>query len=124
MNERAVVYDITDDWTVAASFSDSERALIVQQDRELCRRADLTIVCSQSLYDSRRDVARRILLLPNGVDAAHYLQSDDAHALSASDDKIGARGWSGRSLATRARCTATASTSTSCWPWHAPGWQE
>ncbi len=71
MKERAVIYDITDDWALA-SFSQREKQLIQAQDRQLCRRADLTIVCSQALYDSRQTLSKSLLLLPNGVDVAHY----------------------------------------------------
>ena len=72
MGESGVVYDITDDWAEAPSFSERERKLILRQDRALCARADLVIVCSESLESSRRPHSRRILLLPNGVDCEHY----------------------------------------------------
>ena len=71
LNERGVIYDITDDWELAAP-EGPRRDAIRDLDRDLCRRADLTVVCSEALYESRRTVARRALLLPNGVDAAHY----------------------------------------------------
>ncbi len=76
LNERGVIYDITDDWELAAP-NDSQRQWIHRRDRALCRRADLTIVCSEALYNSRLNEARRLLLLPNGVDAAHYRQVDE-----------------------------------------------
>jgi len=72
MNERAVIYDITDDWAMAPSFSERDRKLIVEQDRELCQRADLVIVCSESLEASRRGRCKDLLLLQNGVDNARY----------------------------------------------------
>ncbi len=71
LNERGAVYDITDDWELAEPDS-ARRAQVAILDRALCRRADLTVVCSQALYDSRQPFARRLLLLPNGVDAKHY----------------------------------------------------
>lgn len=73
MSERAVVYDITDDWSLATQ-SESERELLIQQDRALCSRADLVVVCSEALRESRKALARRLLLLPNGVDARHYAE--------------------------------------------------
>jgi len=73
LGERGVVYDITDDWELAAPVG-PRRERIAAQDRDLCLRADLTIVCSQALFDSRQGVARQILLLPNGVNANHYLR--------------------------------------------------
>lgn len=71
MGERAVVYDITDDW-ISPTQSDSARTLIAEQDARLCRRADAVIVCSERLYEMKRPLARRLDLIPNGVDAAHY----------------------------------------------------
>jgi glycosyltransferase involved in cell wall biosynthesis len=70
LGERAVIYDITDDWTQFGSVR--ERKIAAPHDDALCRRADLTVVCSQSLLDSRTPRCREILLLPNGVHVAHY----------------------------------------------------
>ena len=75
LKERGVVYDITDDWELAAP-DDGERARIKALDRQMCQSADLTVVCSRALYKSRQAVAKRLLLLPNGVDAAHYANLD------------------------------------------------
>lgn len=72
MGEKAVVYDITDDWALVPSFSPKERSLIAGQDRRLCARADLVVVCSEALERSRIPRSRRVLLLPNGVDVDHY----------------------------------------------------
>jgi glycosyltransferase involved in cell wall biosynthesis len=71
MGERAVVYDITDDWT---SLTQSPRLtrLTCAQDAVLCRRADAVIVCSQRLLELKRDLAANLHLVPNGVDADHY----------------------------------------------------
>jgi glycosyltransferase involved in cell wall biosynthesis len=71
MDERAVVYDITDDWELSTTTS-ADRELIRQQDRRLCAAADLVVVCSEALRESREAVAKRMLLLPNGVHAEHY----------------------------------------------------
>jgi teichuronic acid biosynthesis glycosyltransferase TuaH len=76
VGERRVVYDITDDWELA-DVTSRRRAAIHQMDRDLCRRADLTIVCSEALADSRRAGSRRLLLLPNGVDLEHYRRVSD-----------------------------------------------
>ena len=71
MNERAVIYDITDDWTTFTQ-SESLTRRIVAQDAALCRRADAVIVCSQRLYDLKRPLTENLHLIPNGVDAEHY----------------------------------------------------
>lgn len=72
LGECGSVYDITDDWQLMASLSSRERALIAQQDQALCGTADLVIVCSEALAETRRPMSRRLVLIPNGVDAAHY----------------------------------------------------
>jgi len=71
MGERGVIYDITDDWSSMGQLQ-RERRLIVRQDAELCRKADAVIVCSARLYEMKQGLARRLHLIPNGVDASHY----------------------------------------------------
>jgi len=71
MGERGVVYDITDDW-ISPIQSDRMRRLTTAQDAALCRQADAVIVCSQKLLDMKRPLARRLFLVPNGVEADHY----------------------------------------------------
>jgi glycosyltransferase involved in cell wall biosynthesis len=71
MGERAVIYDITDDWT-AMTQSDRLTKLIATQDQQLCRMADAVIVCSERLRQLKQDTARNLHLIPNGVDAKHY----------------------------------------------------
>ena len=78
MGERGVVYDITDDWELAEG-TPAAKARIAAQDRELCARADLTIVCSRALYQSRKALCKELLLLPNGVEAGHYAQIDQLY---------------------------------------------
>jgi glycosyltransferase involved in cell wall biosynthesis len=81
MGETRVIYDITDDWTQFTHFTD-RRALLdrtIAEDALLCRKADAVIVCSKSLYESRKALARDIHLIPNGVDAAHYRCVLDDH---------------------------------------------
>jgi len=72
MGERAVIYDITDDWAEAPSFSKSEKKLIAEQDGALCKQADLVVVCSSALEASRRGICKVLLQLPNGVESEHY----------------------------------------------------
>jgi glycosyltransferase involved in cell wall biosynthesis len=71
LDECAVLYDITDDWALA-SCSAREKQMIDEQDHWLCRKADLVVVCSEALARSREQIAKRLLLLPNGVDVEHY----------------------------------------------------
>jgi len=72
LNERAVVYDITDDWTLLPATGETEKARIRRFDTKLCESADLVVVCSKALERSRKRFSRRIITVPNGVDASHY----------------------------------------------------
>jgi glycosyltransferase involved in cell wall biosynthesis len=71
MNEAGCIYDVTDDWT-ALSQSESLRKRIIADDAELCGKADAVIVCSQRLLEMKRAMARRVHLIPNGVEVEHY----------------------------------------------------
>ena len=72
LGERAVIYDITDDWTQMPSIAEPERDRIRAADQQLCQAADLVVVCSKALERSRAGRCRRMERVPNGVDAAHY----------------------------------------------------
>ena len=84
LGERAVVYDVTDDWTLMPSIPAQERRRIRECDAALCRAADLVVVCSESLERSRKPLCRRLVRIPNGVDAARYGGLVDAGA-----DRVG-----------------------------------
>lgn len=77
MEERAVIYDITDDWTELTQSKALTRRIIAQ-DAELCRKANAVIVCSQRLYNLKRNLARNLYLIPNGVEAEHYCRVLDS----------------------------------------------
>ena len=67
------IYDITDDWT---KFSGNQAHLKVvkQQDFKLCVGATEVIVCSDQLFEDKRNLvkANRLHLIPNGVHVDHY----------------------------------------------------
>lgn len=71
MGESQVLYDITDDW-IELTQSPLMKSLTLDQDTDLCRRADHVIVCSQKLYENKKAHSRHLHLIPNGVDAEHY----------------------------------------------------
>jgi glycosyltransferase involved in cell wall biosynthesis len=71
MGEHAVVYDITDDWTTLTQ-SERERQQVIAEDAVMLQRADLVIVCSERLYALKQGRARRLCLVPNGVEAERY----------------------------------------------------
>ncbi len=80
LNESAVIYDITDDWTTLTQ-SESLKKLTIQQDSQLCARADAVIVCSERLYEMKKTMATSLHLIPNGVDSEHYASVTDTLAV-------------------------------------------
>ncbi len=72
------LYDVTDDWTLAAR-TPAERERVIAQERVLLDRCDEVVVCSPALAASKGG-SRGVTLVPNGVDAAAYLQPHDRPA--------------------------------------------
>ena len=71
LGERAVVYDVTDDWTAFPTAA-AERRLTQRRDAALCAAADAVITCSEQLFHDKQRLARHVHLIPNGVHAEHY----------------------------------------------------
>jgi glycosyltransferase involved in cell wall biosynthesis len=67
-----LVYHITDDYAAFAHLSDAQRAALLAEERELLAAADLTIVTAPRLLELKAPHARRIELIPNGVDAVAF----------------------------------------------------
>ncbi|MEZ4767525.1 MAG: glycosyltransferase [Caldilineales bacterium] len=65
---RLLVYHITDDYTAFGHLSAAERNQLAADERDLLAAADLTIVTAPRLLELKRPHARRIELVPNGVD--------------------------------------------------------
>ncbi|GAB3880209.1 glycosyltransferase [Terrabacter terrigena] len=65
------LYDVTDDWTLAAR-TPAETERVVAQERVLLDRCDEVVVCSPALAASK-GLSRAVTLVPNGVDSAAYL---------------------------------------------------
>ena len=65
-----VVYDITDDWLLA-DVSPAKRRPRGLDDELLLHSADAVVVCSPALAASR-GAHREVVLIPNGVDMAHF----------------------------------------------------
>ncbi|MCB9141594.1 MAG: glycosyltransferase [Anaerolineales bacterium] len=65
---RLLVYHITDDYTAFGHLSAAERDHLATDERDLLAAADLTIVTAPRLLELKRTYARRIELVPNGVD--------------------------------------------------------
>jgi glucose/arabinose dehydrogenase len=63
---------ITDDYAAFGHLSAAQRAALLAQERELLAEADLTIVTAPRLLELKAPHARRIELIPNGVDLAPF----------------------------------------------------
>ena len=71
LGEKAVIYDITDDWTELKQPAYAA-SLTRRQDAALCQKADAVIVCSERLAELKRPMCSELHLIPNGVDSDHY----------------------------------------------------
>jgi glycosyltransferase involved in cell wall biosynthesis len=63
-----LIYHITDDYAAFGHLSDAQRAALLAEERALLAVADLTIVTAPRLLALKAPYARRIELIPNGVD--------------------------------------------------------
>lgn len=71
-----VIYDITDDWS-AATGAEAWLTQVRRDDEAMARLADAVIVCSQSLYDGKKECfGAKLYLVPNGVDLDHFRRVD------------------------------------------------
>lgn len=75
LGARAAVYSCVDDFASAKGLV-NPRA-ISRMEQRLIRSVDLLIVTSPALYDSKKEGARRIKLIPNGVDVEHFSKAAD-----------------------------------------------
>jgi glycosyltransferase involved in cell wall biosynthesis len=69
---RLLVYHITDDYAAFGHLSDGQRAALLAEERDLLAAADLVIVTAPRLLELKAPHARRIELVPNGVDLAAF----------------------------------------------------
>ncbi|MCE5328571.1 MAG: TIGR03087 family PEP-CTERM/XrtA system glycosyltransferase [Planctomycetaceae bacterium] len=67
-----VLYYCVDDF---ASFSGYDSRLMLSQEAALCRRANLVVTTSQSLYEAKKALARDTVLVPHGVDWDHFARA-------------------------------------------------
>ncbi len=73
-----LVYHITDDYAAFGHLSDAQRAALLAEERDLLAAADLTIVTAPRLLELKAPHARRIELVPNGVDLAAFQRAASA----------------------------------------------
>ncbi len=71
LGEEQSIYHCVDEYSAFAGAGQE----IAELERQLCQRADLTIVSSQSLLERRRPFARRIALVRHGVDHRHFARA-------------------------------------------------
>lgn len=73
LDETLVVYECVDEFSAARGLVHGPT--VASMERDVLSRADLVIVTAQGLYESKRSLARRIELVPNGVDVEHFAQA-------------------------------------------------
>ncbi len=75
LDERALVYYITDDYR---RWPGADAEMVAAQDRLLCERADLVLPCTQALAEGRQ-FRGRAELLPHAVDLEHFARGGGLH---------------------------------------------
>jgi len=70
LDEKLVVYECVDE--LLASKGLVRRDVVAELERRLIRKADLVIVTHETLYRSKRPLARSIQLIPNGAEVEHF----------------------------------------------------
>ncbi|MDR3707771.1 MAG: glycosyltransferase [Capsulimonadaceae bacterium] len=73
MDECAAIYDIGDDWTSLPQ-KEATRRRTIREDRELCAKADAVVVVSETLFELKRPMTKKLYHIPNGVDVDRYLR--------------------------------------------------
>ncbi len=81
-----LVYHITDDYAAFGHLSDAQRTALLAEERELLAAADLTIVTAPRLLELKAPYARRIELVPNGVDTTAFRRALAVPRLSTPSD--------------------------------------
>jgi len=70
--EKLLIYYCTDDFSEFENYA-AER--LVEMEKSLIQKADLTFCVSRRLLEKRKSMARHIYLMPHGVDYAHFAKS-------------------------------------------------
>jgi glycosyltransferase involved in cell wall biosynthesis len=81
-----LVYHITDDYAAFSHLSAAQRVALLAEERDLLAAANLTIVTAPRLLEIKAPFARRIELVPNGVDAEAFQRAMAAARLPAISD--------------------------------------
>ncbi|MCB9855086.1 MAG: glycosyltransferase [Phycisphaerales bacterium] len=71
-DEEAILYYCVDEFS---QFTGYDAGAILESERHLAARADLTVVTSQQLLATKRPISRRILHVPHGVDVEHFAKA-------------------------------------------------
>lgn len=71
-DEEAIVYYCVDEFS---QFTGYDAVAILESERHLAGRADLTVVTSKQLLATKRPISRRILHVPHGVDVEHFAKA-------------------------------------------------
>jgi glycosyltransferase involved in cell wall biosynthesis len=102
LDEKLSVYHIVDEYAGYASLDEQGRARLAAQEKEMLQRADLAIVVSQKLFESKRRWSERVYLVPNAVDYEAYQARDEeiapAEVLALPRPRVGYSGLIGRRL--------------------------
>lgn len=68
LHESLILYHVTDEYGAFDYWTEEQRTRLVADEKRLLREADLVIVTSPRLQETKHPIARSIALVPNGVD--------------------------------------------------------
>jgi glycosyltransferase involved in cell wall biosynthesis len=69
LNERLLIYHCVDEFS---KFTGTDEAAILQMERGLMEKADMVVVSSSRLYETKRPYNPNTFLVTHGVDVAHF----------------------------------------------------
>ncbi len=81
LGERLVVYECVDEFSAAKGLVHGPTIVVMEQ--EVIQKADLVIVTASGLYESKKARAKRIALVPNGVDVEHLAKASQPETVPA-----------------------------------------
>ncbi|MBD3182580.1 glycosyltransferase [Candidatus Poribacteria bacterium] len=70
VGEKLVVYECVDEFSASKGLVKGN--VVKEMEESLLKKSDVVIVTAQSLYDSKKDMAREIRLVPNAAEIEHF----------------------------------------------------
>jgi glycosyltransferase involved in cell wall biosynthesis len=73
-NEKLVIYECVDEYSASQGLVKKKTIKLLE--KLTIQKSDLVIVTAQALYDSKKDLAKNIYLIPNAAEIEHFKKSN------------------------------------------------